>query len=370
MDKPLVTVIMQNYNANKDILNEAIQSVFCQTFQEFSFVFIDDWSTDYEIDELFEKWREMWSIRRENMPLFLVKKPQDGPFDARNYNHGHSFCRNWGLKLVKMKKLSNFIFFVDSDDVIRPDCLEILWDNLEKDPEIDISIGNLTRDEITWNREIEYYYTNDGEICVYDPEIKSNIETLDILCDPYMIPGHILMKPSIAFCATWNKIFRLSLFDNVRFPDYRTKDDNFTAHRLLWNARKIAFTHEITYFYRPGGNLADKNLYKTVDIADAHEDRVKFFEEIFVKDIHKLDRITLENYKEKIMINNILINEHLVYLYTLMKVIKLSNDKKVRESYFNEFIYCVQVWSRELMLLNPKFLEICLKFIDQNNYIL
>ena len=361
---------MQNYNTNKDILNEAIQSVFCQTFKEFSFVFIDDWSTDYEIDELFDNWRKRWAEKRENMPLFLVKKPQNGPLDARDYNHGHSFCRNWGLQLVKMQNSCEFVFFMDSDDVIRPDCLEILWDNLEKDPEIDISIGNYTRDEATWYGNLEYYYTNDGKICVCNPKIKSNIEALDILCDPYMIPGHVLTKPSIAFCATWNKIFRLSLFDDVKFPDYKTKDDNFTAHRLLWNARKIIFTHEITYFYRPGGNLADRNLYKTTDIVDAHEDRVNFFEEIFVKDIHKLDRITLENYKEKTTINNILINEHLIYLYTLMGVYNSSNLKKVKEGCFNEFSYCLQVWSRELMLLNPKFLEICLKFVEKEKYIL
>ena len=42
---PLVTVLMPVYNGEK-FLNEAIESILCQTFQDFEFLIINDGSTD------------------------------------------------------------------------------------------------------------------------------------------------------------------------------------------------------------------------------------------------------------------------------------------------------------------------------------
>lgn len=372
MDKPFLTIIMQNYNAPKDILKEAVLSVINQTFDKFSFIFLDDWSTDYDITNFFNDLKNKWDAKRPDMPLHLIKKPQNGPLDYMDYNHGHSFCRNWGLDLVRGAKLSDYVFFADSDDILLPNCLELLWTNIEADPEIDISIGNFTRDEINWNKQLEYYYINMNP--QYNTSITfTRLQALNILCDPYMIMDYMITKPSIPFCATWNKIFKLSLFNDVKFPNYKTKDDNFTAHRLIWNARKISFSPNITYFYRPGGKLADSNLYKSMDIADAHRNRVEFFEDIFSDDIHKLNKITLENYQDKILINNILLNEHAIYLYTLMNVYMSCNKESVRKDCYNEFIYCLQVWSRELMLSGRRFLKFfnkCIEFAEKEKYIL
>ena len=373
MNKPLITVIMQNYNVNYWNLQVALDSVINQTFKEFSFVFIDDWSTDYEIDKIFDEIREKWNKIRPNMPLYLVKKPQSGPFDEKMHNHGHSFCRNWGLELVRMEKLSDFVFFADSDDELMPNCLEILWENMQKDPEIDISIGNFTRDEVQWCKFKVYYNktVNENDIIVQKtPMIVDNYRALYILCDPYMIPGHRMRGPSVAFCATWNKIFRLSLFDRVHFPNNKLRDDNFTAHRLLFAARKIAFTPEFTYFYSLDGKLSGENLYKTIDIVEAHQDRVQFFTNEY--DIHRDYKCqtllySLEEFEHRQLVSNIVINEHMVYLHTLMQVYKDTLNDKDKDICLDEFKYCILLWQKELMLREPQFLKICLKWQIERN---
>lgn len=362
-----VTVIMQNYNAPMTKLRDAVYSVINQSFERMAFIFIDDWSTDYDISYFFDEIKKTWNYKRPNMPLHLIKKPQSGPMDPRVSNHGHSFCRNWGLDLIRnfseYTKLSDFVFFADSDDELLPNCIEILWNNMQQDDEIDISIGNFTRDNVKWINERDRAYRIINDIEEYklpDAKTVNNLQGLKILCDPYMVNGHRITAPSVPFCATWNKIFRVSLFDNIRFPDYRTKDDNFTAHRLIWNSRKIVFTPMITYFYRPGGNLADKNLYKTIDIVDAHADRIKFFNKIFKDDIDNTSEITLENFKDKILINRIIADERLVYLYTLMTVYLTCIDKRIRIRCIAEFKNYIQLWKKDLIAYEPKFLEQCL----------
>lgn len=362
-----VTVIMQNYNAPMTKLRDAVYSVINQSFERMAFIFIDDWSTDYDISYFFDEIKKAWNYKRPNMPLHLIKKPQSGPMDPRVSNHGHSFCRNWGLDLIRnfseYTKLSDFVFFADSDDELLPNCIEILWNNMQQDDEIDISIGNFTRDNVKWinERDRAYRIINDIEEYKFpDAKTVNNLQGLKILCDPYMANGHRITGPSVPFCATWNKIFRVSLFNDVRFPDYRTKDDNFTAHRLIWNSRKIVFTPMITYFYRPGGNLADKNLYKTIDIVDAHADRIKFFNKIFKDDIDNTSEITLENFKDKILINRIIADERLVYLHTLMTVYSTCIDKKIRIRCIAELKNYIQLWKKDLIAYEPKFLEQCL----------
>jgi len=365
MNTPLVTVIMQNYNTNKDILDIAINSVINQTFNDFAFIFIDDWSTDYDVSSFFAEIETKWKNKRPDMPIHLIKKPQNGPLDERDHNHGHSFCRNWGLDLVKTAKISDYVFFMDSDDEIMPNCLEILWSKIEKDPEVEISIGNFIRDEVRWCQLKDTYHdaeVNEGTLGPHDNKTYTNLEALDILCDPYMIPGHHPTMPSVAFCATWNKIFKVSLFDNVRFPDYRTKDDNFTAHRLLWNAKKIVFTFEITYFYRPGGKLADANLYKTMDIIDAHRDRVEFFEKIFnVYDREHYYNENIDFYKEESEIK-IFYNEYLVFLYTFMRVIDASNDNFRKKQLANLLNEKLITELSHIILIDPKFVKSAYEF--------
>ena len=89
-----VTVIMQNYNSSMTKLRDAVYSVINQSFERIAFIFIDDWSTDYDISYFFDEIKKAWNHKRPTMPLHLIKKPQSGPLDPRMSNHGHSFCRN------------------------------------------------------------------------------------------------------------------------------------------------------------------------------------------------------------------------------------------------------------------------------------
>ena len=93
-NKPLVSVILPNYN-NEKYIDESIKSVIAQTFINWELFIIDDASSDNSL-KIINKYK-----KKEKITIVILKK-----------NKGVSFCRNLGMRLSKGK----YIAFLDSDD--------------------------------------------------------------------------------------------------------------------------------------------------------------------------------------------------------------------------------------------------------------
>ena len=92
---PQVDVILTNFN-KAEFVEEAIQSVINQTYENWKLYIIDDSSKDKSI-EVIDKFSAFKNI-------FIIKLTK---------NKGPSFCRNFGMRMSKSK----YISFLDSDDV-------------------------------------------------------------------------------------------------------------------------------------------------------------------------------------------------------------------------------------------------------------
>ena len=114
MSKPLVSVIMPVYNT-ADYVWEAIESILNQTFKEFEFIIVDDWSTDwsYEICQEYAK-------KDKRIRLYRNDK-----------NQWISYTRNRLLSLAT----TDYIASQDSDDVSMPNRLKFSYEFLEKHSE-------------------------------------------------------------------------------------------------------------------------------------------------------------------------------------------------------------------------------------------
>ncbi len=103
-NKPLFSVLIANYN-NGHFLQEAIDSVFSQTYTNWEIIIVDDGSNDSSFD-LYEKYR--------NNSRFKIF-----------YNN-----KNYGVGYTKKRciELSNgeFCGFLDSDDALLPEALELM----------------------------------------------------------------------------------------------------------------------------------------------------------------------------------------------------------------------------------------------------
>jgi glycosyltransferase involved in cell wall biosynthesis len=98
----MVSVIIPLFNKEKSI-SSTIQSVLQQNYREFELVIVDDGSTDSSIDII-----ESFGDSR----IKIFSKTNGGVSSARNY----------GIE----NALGEYIFFLDADDIIYPNCLEVL----------------------------------------------------------------------------------------------------------------------------------------------------------------------------------------------------------------------------------------------------
>ena len=122
MPNPAISLIIPVYNV-EDYLEKALLSVQNQTFRDFEAIIVDDGSTDKSL-EIIKKFCE----KNSNF-IFLTQKNK-GPAAARNY--GISVCKG------------DYIAFMDSDDYIEPEFLEMLYKTaIENDADITCCNFNL-----------------------------------------------------------------------------------------------------------------------------------------------------------------------------------------------------------------------------------
>ena len=236
----MISVILATYNT-ADYLEKCVNSIINQTYKDLEIIIVDDGSTDNTAEILN-------GFQQKDCRIKVIHQE----------NKGHSEARNVGMDNAH----GDYYFFIDSDDYLHRQAIEILWNNMQETG-ADISIGNTTREEeLKTTLENDYY-------------VYTTMDAFSILTD-YHSPLQIHKLP---FTATWNKIFKAHLFSNVRFPTGHIRDDNFTCHRLIYNAKKIVFTKAKTYFYTyREGSVSNKGLINK-DFMLAYKDRVDFFKE-------------------------------------------------------------------------------------------
>ena len=105
------SIVIPVYNV-KEYLDECITSVLNQTFKDFEIILVDDGSLDGS----------------ENICDLYSKKYPETCFTYHRTNHGVLLSREFGVKKAK----GDVILFLDSDDSLRKDTLEILNKIFEK----------------------------------------------------------------------------------------------------------------------------------------------------------------------------------------------------------------------------------------------
>ena len=116
----LISVIVPVYNAEKYI-SKCIDSILSQTFKDFELILINDGSTDNS-DLICDKYASI-----DNRVKVFHKK-----------NGGAGSARNLGIQ----KASGDWVMFVDSDDWIEPECLDICSKKLRKECNLlEMSVG-------------------------------------------------------------------------------------------------------------------------------------------------------------------------------------------------------------------------------------
>ena len=150
---PLVSVLMTAYNRDKYIA-EAIESVLNSTYTNFELIIVDDCSTD-----------ETFAIASS----YLGKDERIKVF-KNEYNLGQFANRNKAIEIAK----GEYIKFLDSDDKIMPDGLQVMVTSMLAFPDAGIGVPA----KATYKKKLPYkvmphesvwmHYTTENHLC-YGP---------------------------------------------------------------------------------------------------------------------------------------------------------------------------------------------------------
>ena len=232
----MISVIVPVFNVEK-FLHTCLDSIACQTYEDFEVVLVDDGSTDSsgQICDSYLSDKRFRVIHKEN--------------------GGVSSARNVGLDNAQ----GEYLCFVDSDDCINPDYLKHLKDLMDTNC-VDISITGFCVFE---NDPPDYHYERTKSI------VCSNWKALEKVAVNYL------------FLVPWGKLYKRKVFDNIRYPLGVNHEDEYVAHLLYMNSEMVAYDNNIMYYYRKTPNSimnADFSLSR-LSAVDAIEKRLKFYQE-------------------------------------------------------------------------------------------
>lgn len=302
-----VSVIVPVYNVEKYI-KKCLDSLVNQTLDGVEIIVINDGSPDNSqmiIDEYVKKYKNVKSYIKEN----------GGLSDARNY----------GIK----KATGEYISFVDSDDYIKKDMLEKMYNYAIKE-DLDVVVC----DSIN-------VYDNGSEIL-----IKSNNNYSDNDVRNYII------SPPMA-CT---RLFKKTIFDKIQFKKNIYYEDLEMTPKVVNITDKIGFVSEGLYYYvqRDGSimkqNVFNKKLLNIFDVLKSNKDLLedKFPEEIeymYITHLLRTASLRFLNYDNG--------KEYIYKIHNIMKEYfpKWKNNVYYKKSSFKLKLICILAYNKNILLL-------------------
>ena len=204
----MVSVIVPVYNVER-YLRKCIESILNQTYQDLEVILVDDGSKDCSgniCDEYAAKDARIRVIHKEN--------------------GGLSDARNCGIDVAK----GEYLLFVDSDDFIHSQMLEVLYDAMQ-DIGADISVCNFLN--VPEGQDLQQETITDPSRHIYREQEK--------LAQLYV--------NNLVTVVAWNKLYSRRLFQTLRYPKGRLHEDEFVIHRLLFEARSVVYVDVVLYYY-------------------------------------------------------------------------------------------------------------------------
>ena len=232
-----ISVIVPVYKVEK-YLSQCVDSIITQTYQNLEIILVDDGSPDHcpdICDEYAKKDGRIKVIHKEN--------------------GGLSSARNAGIDIAT----GDYIAFVDSDDFLSPTIYKSLYDAIIASHK-DIAICGINRvDEdshfkgIYWRRE------------------SLNLSQEEII-------QQLFRKDNVGIVVAWNKLYKRSMFDGIRYPVGLIHEDEYVIYDILKKASGGAVIVPealISYRIRSDSIMTQKPSPHVADAIQAISRRIK-----------------------------------------------------------------------------------------------
>jgi len=237
-----VSILVPVYNVEK-YLRECLDSIINQTLKDIEIICINDGSTDSSPQILEE-------YRFKDKRIKVINKA----------NSGYGASMNRGLE----EATGEYIGIVESDDFVRPEMFEKLYD-----------IANKNNLDMVKSDFYNFYTTKKQARKAGKIKKKYLGKVLNIKNDPMMIK----IQPSI-----WSAIYKKDFLNvnSIRFletPGASYQDTSF-AFKTIASAKRLMFTNKAYVYYRQDNeNSSVKSRGKVYSICDEWEEITRFLDE-------------------------------------------------------------------------------------------
>ncbi len=258
MNEELISVIVLAYNIEEYII-ECLESIKKQTYSYLEVIIINDGSTDNTLSKI-----EMFCS--EDSRFNFYSKKNGGPSSARNY----------GMEKINGK----YFVFVDGDDILDYNCINLLYTCLKKN-KADISICGFEKFYMTYN------------------ECKYKLEDYVLCREEYY--KRILNFEKNTY--VWGILYPKKFKEYISFPNCMYFEDLAVFPSILEHCNNICYINSLLVKYRQNSNSI-VHVYNQKKIDD-----YLFYADFFCKQAKKVCK-NVEN-----LCNRYLANAYMTAIY-------------------------------------------------------
>ena len=310
---PSISIIIPAYNV-EEYIEECLDSILNQTFTDYEVIVVDDCSTDntYSIIQSY--------IPKFNNKLTLLK--------TDNNSGRCSIPRNIAIPYAK----GNYIWFIDADDYISRNALEILY-NTAKEYNADVVYTSsfYKQHNGQWYQLLDYYRKR-GQTQIYT--INQH--------DKLTLYGSKLIY------TIWVKFIKRNIIleHNLLFKPFNGEDLIFSI-QLLYYSSNFVVIPETLYYYRESKNSVSRRpSSQTNKILAYWANRIKstykyiseFFKEINYTDTDLL--INILNFEYNMYLRKTLNQRQITSFTDIYKILYSNLDQEQRND-INEILFTI-----------------------------
>lgn len=323
-----ISIIVPIYNTGKK-LNECIDSILNQTYENIEIILVNDGSTDNSL-EICKKYKSI------DDRITIIDKKNEGSIQARKTGIDNSF----GV----------YIMFVDADDWVDNNIVSIMYNELKK-YKCDIVVSNSYK--VFSNRAFikksnNSHYFKEEKLYV-ENEIKNELVEAYLYGHPF--PANL-----------FSKLYKRDLLiDSGKYLKNITflGEDLYLNMELLLKAKRVKIINKPLYYYREGGFTSKYMAYHFNDIVNGYEIQKSVIKEYYNDTKHKqyngISIMLLNSFKtslQNLMISDYSKDEILKHIkeYIQNKSIIESIENEGSKRYFDtEYLYAIKIGDTEYL---------------------
>ena len=214
MNLPLVTISIPIYHCENHIIS-CLQSVVNQIYKNIEIQLVDDLGNDNSMQ----------------MAEGFIKEHPDFNFKIlkNEKNSGLSVVRNVGINNAQGK----YIFFLDSDDEITPDCISKMVEIAERE-KVQMVCGNVRTLKLDTLEEVNAF-----KLAITEEKIEGNKQIFDLFVQgKFPVPS-------------WNKLILLDFLkkNQLYFTPGLFAQDSLQSFETALVLESVCFLQDYTYIY-------------------------------------------------------------------------------------------------------------------------